>query len=352
MNMRWSSARVGPIMKTDRQVEAVRPRGRQASYGSLLVGLVLAYAIWGGPVRAGPVVAYVAVVPAKGGHLADAATIIRGGRPAPVSPASDSLSLQAGDKIFLRSSQYTVFVRMLEDPLPLLVRKHSGPAGVADYLVPQPFVPGLLEQVWDAIQSVFMGADLRAIAQADSRGDPYEGACFNATGKTDKPTPFLMPILAADSFKLASGQRRLFVTWRGGAQPFSVELSSFDSGTVVAHADRVADCGAWLTAADLTPGRYRLVVTDALGAPEDEGNIYVVDAAPAEPPALATANLPADARRLYYADWLATIDGGVWTFEAQQVAVAHGCESAAVRRWLLQWAKSPSCPGLKPRPAA
>ncbi len=339
-------------MTTDRQVDAVRPCGRRRTdHRSLLVAFTLASSIWSGAAGAGPVVAYVAVVPAKGGHLADAATVIRGGRPAPVSPTSDSLGLQAGDKIFLRSPQYTVFVRMLEDPLPSLVRKRGGPAGVADYLVQQPLVPGLLEQIWDAIQSVFMGADLRAIAQADSRGDPYEGACFNTTGKTDNPTPFLMPILAADFFKLASGQRRLFVTWRGGAQPFSVKLSNYDTGTVVAHADQVADCGAWLTAADLTPGRYRLAVTDALGVPEDEGNIYVVDAAPAEPPALATANLPEEARRLYYANWLATIDGGVWTFEAQQVAVAHGCGSAAVRRWLLEWAKSPSCRGPQPRSA-
>ena len=326
-----------------------RPPGRSQPTRGFVVALsaaVLAIAFGlrteGGQARAAPVVAYVARVAPAGRHLADVAVIRRGG--APLAIANDNIDLQAGDQIFLKSSQVVLLVRMIEDRLPVPVEKQSRPAGAPDYVVRQPVQPGLAEQVWNAIKAIFIGADLSDLnVPLGSRGDPEGGACFTKSEATSKPAPVRIPVFTAASSNLTPGARPLFVAWRGGAAPFSVSLELVSSGAVVVRADKINNCAVWLPTAKLVSGHYRLVVTDATGVGASQDPIIVGESAPAMPAALAQADMPSEAREIYYASWLALTDSGAWTFEAQQTVAALPCRDAEVRNWLLKWARTPVC---------
>jgi hypothetical protein len=288
------------------------------------------------------IVAYIDQIVPSGAQLADIAHITRHGKD-PDNP----VTLYPRDQIAIRKPGAVLTVRMLAtnkiDVVTYAVTKDS------PYTVPPPDLPGLQVPVAAWFMGVLRGADQAgdASAMAASRA-VNKGPCYNETGKTNEPVTFRIPILAASRSVLAAGNRSIFVSWQGGAPPFSVTLSTAETGSILAQTVGVrGTCAAYLPLTDLRPGRYRLTLTDAQNVKEQEDSLFVVAEAPAEPRELRDANLPEEARQIYAATWLAVLDHGTWAFEAQQRVAAMDCRSATVEDWLQQWGSSTPCADAK-----
>jgi hypothetical protein len=245
-----------------------------------------------------------------------------------------------GDRIDVTRQDAVVMVRLLATNETVLVTKDK----------PLPFqqsaVPGLLGSVATWLIGVFQGSDQAGdskTATTASRG-VNTGPCYNETRKTNEPVMFRIPILAASRSVLAAGNRAIFVSWQGGVPPFSVTLSTAETGVVIAKTTGVNACAGRLPSVSLTPGHYRLAVTDANNVAEQEESLFsVVGDAPTTPRELREADIPEEARQLYTATWMTVLDGGEWAFEAQQRVAAMDCHSAAVQDWLRHWGGPMPC---------
>ena len=294
------------------------------------------------PTDADAIVAYIDQIVPSGAQLAHIARITRHGKD-PDNP----VTLYSSDQIVITQSDAALTVRMLAttkiDVVTYVVTKDR------PYTVPPRDLPGLQVPVAAWFMGVLRGADQAGNASALTASRAVNtGPCYNETGKTNEPVTFRIPILAASRSVLAAGNRAIFVSWQGGAPPFSVTLSAAETGRVLAQTAGVRNtCAAYLPRIDLRPGRYRLTLTDAQNVEEQEDSLFVVAEAPAEPPELRDANLPEEARQIYFATWLAVLDHGTWAFEAQQRVAAMDCRSAAVEDWLRQWGSSTPCADAK-----
>ncbi len=258
---------------------------------------------------------------------------------------TDNTDLAIGDEIRVLDPNAVVTVRMVATRTLYAVRRHAGGhADDSDFVVPN--APGPIGKAFSLLKlASFTASQAHGDTSAGSRAVPTAGACFNEGGKSNEPLAFDVPVLTADRSFLARGQRSLFVSWRGGAAPFSVVLAKASSGQVLAHAEGVrGHCLVRLPPAAIEPGeRYRLEITDANGVHEQDNDIYGAPDLPAPPPELradASADLP---RKLYLATWLSLQGDGQWKFEAEQTVAALGCESASVKEWLDAVAGSAEC---------
>lgn len=273
----------------------------------------------------------------------DVIRIVRNGKP--LSLKKGLVDLVPGDQLFVK--QGMVNVLLLYTGEVISVSPGMAEAGKPDFEVRSPDVPGLGGKLLALFKSL-VGPDRSGRVIPATRGVD-SGHCFNKAGGTNQPNEFKIPALFAEKPALAAGNRALFVTWRGGVDPFTVELASPEQGRVVARATVKAACAALLPVANLTAGQYQLTVVDGNRAALTERNLSIGDKLPAMPRELAAAPLPSIARSLYYATWLATIERGRWAFEAQQQVAALDCGSSAVREWLRQWGSlPPSCVRTEP----
>ncbi len=263
------------------------------------------------------------------------------------------LDLEPGDQIFVTNPNAVIVVRYIANNDPVKVRQSvriGSTKEQADLTVRSSSLPSLGGTLWTWFKDQLTGADRSGsvLSAAASKGVGASDACFNETGRSDDPTSFIIPILTADKSQIVSGPRELFVSWRGGAPPFSVALANAKTGVVIVRlADIHAACFARLPETDLAEGRYRLTVTDANNVKEEEDSLFVVDHSPSMPPELRDAPLADEARQLYFATWLWAIDDGEWAFEAQQRVAAMDCHSAAVQDWLRHWGSSTPCADAK-----
>ncbi len=291
-------------------------------------------------------VAYVERVYPSSLHLAQVISVTRRGIQVPVA---DNADLSSGDEIRVLDSQAAVTVRMVATRALFPIRRHGGGRlGEPDFTVPTVSIPGLPGKAWAFIKQAGLSANqARGDTVAASRAVPGVGACFNEGGKTNEPLSFDVPVLTAERSLLAQGQRRLFVSWRGGASPFSAVLSDAVSGQVLARADGVrTHCHAQLPAATIVPGaRYRLAIIDGNGVREEDGDLYGAARMPLAPPELQEGAAPGVARALYFATWLSLLGSGEWTFEAEQQVVALSCDAPGGREWLTSIAGSAECLG-------
>ena len=288
----------------------------------------------------GEVVAYVVQHEPVDQPLSSLMGIRRKGKDVPV--ACYSVGLMVGDEIRLKQNA-AITIRTLATNELRLVRHQSSTS--ADWTVERPTTPGLNGPLLAWFKGVFTLADQSGGRRAvtASRGIS-SGTCYNNSGRTNEPIPFRIPVLAADRSNLAAGTRAIFVSWQGGVPPFSVTLSTAETGVVIAKTTGVNACAGRLPSVSLTPGHYRLAVTDANNVVEQEGNLFsVADDAPTTPRELGEADIPEEARQIYTATWMTVLDGGEWAFEAQQRVAAMDCHSAAVQDWLRHWGGTMPC---------
>lgn len=292
-------------------------------------------------------VAYVADRYPRSKPLREIAVISRHGKKIPI--CEDKMDLMAGDQIFVMR-EAVLIVRLAATRETIAVRKTGRSSGTeaADYTVETPSVPPLVGTAWIWFKGFLLGTD-----QAEEKREPAasraikSGTCYNESGKTNAPIPFRIPIFAADRSLVAAGTRPVFVSWEGGAPPFSVTLSVAETGRVITEARGVRACAAYLPPAELLPGRYRLTVADTNNVKEEEDSLFVATQAPAVPRELREADLPEEARQIYAATWLSVLDKGKWAFEAQQRVAAMDCRSPAVQDWLNRWGGLAPCKPAK-----
>jgi hypothetical protein len=269
-----------------------------------------------------------------------------------VRGACYSVDLMAGDEIRVKQNA-AVTIRTLATNKLTPVRHQSSTSAPEtsppDYTV-EPTTPGLTGHPLAWFKGFLTLADQSGggSVMAASRGIG-SGTCYNDSGRTNDPIPFRIPVLSADRSILAAGTRAIFVSWQGGVPPFSVTLSTAETGAVIAKTNGVLDaCAVQLPRVSLTPGHYRLAVTDANNVAEQEENLFFVAAdAPTMPRELREADIPEEARQIYTATWMTMLDGGKWAFEAQQRVAAMDCHSAAVQDWLRHWGSSTPCADAK-----
>jgi hypothetical protein len=296
-----------------------------------------------------PPVAYIDHVYPSGLTLSAAARVKRSGGFLPIS--GSTLDLEPGDEIYMRKPDAVITVRYLANNTVVSVTgARTAGADKPDWTVQRPSLPGLTGGALALLKAAFKAAfdevdqSGAAAAMSASRGIAVSGTCFNDTGRSDVPASFSIPVLMAGRSQIVEGPRALFVSWRGGAEPFSVVLADTATAAIISKSANVHDgCAVRLPQTDLKPGRYRLSVVDANNTRLEEDSLYVVEQAPKMPQQLRDAPLPDEARQLYFATWLAAIDQGEWAFEAQQLVASMDCHSAAVQDWLRRWGGVPAC---------
>lgn len=290
------------------------------------------------PVSSDPV-AYIEQIIPPDAKLDDVATISRDKKLLHFSGRQKFL--QSGDEINITRTGAVVIVRRIATNQPVAVGAGSVPL---PYIVPKSSVPGIGGQLLSWFAALLTNANQAGDGSAMVASRAIQGTCYNTTGETNQPVEFRIPILTASRSLLAAGKRAIFVSWQGGAPPFSLTLAAVDTDRTVAEVTGIRDsCAAFLPRVELRPGRYRLTLTDANNVKEQEDSLFVVDKAPAEPRELRDANLPEEAHKIYAATWLTAQDRGIWAFEAQQRVAAMDCRSPAVVDWLRQWGGSSPC---------
>lgn len=129
----------------------------------------------------------------------------------------------------------------------------------------------------------------------------------------------LEPVFSSGDTVLVEGRRDLYLSWRDGETPFSVVITREDSDT---PAFRVAgiEAQSWrIEQIDLTPGTYRVEIAGAGNAVAFP--LQVVDAQyrPGVAPSCRDAAVSDELQTLTHAYCLASIDDGLWAFEAYQL---------------------------------
>jgi hypothetical protein len=313
--------------------------------GFVRVLLLAMFLVWFGSTRdvlaAPDPVAYIEHVYPNTLKVRDVVRIKRGGQWMTIT--DESVALYPDDQIYVSDANAVVTVRYLADNSVEPVRDRA--SGVPPYYtVRRPSLPGLTSAVSAWFEAQLRGADQSGSGLTLASSRAVTKTCFNATGKTDEPVQFNVPVFSADQSQIVSGDRALFVSWRGGATPFVVRLSSADNGIPLAEMSNIRDrCWVTLPRVDLKPGRYRVAVIDAKGTTEEEAMLIAVSHMPDMPATLRDASLPDNERSLYYQTWLSATDGGRWAFEAMQHVATMDCKWAPVREWLERWGGVPDC---------
>ena len=132
-----------------------------------------------------------------------------------------------------------------------------------------------------------------------------------------------MPILQQESL-LVAGKRHFYLRWEGGKAPYRLRLKANANDQVVldiADLDRprVADVEV-----ELAPDRYRLELTDALGA-QVGGDLRVLTVEASNSPLvdLSESDLPEALRDTLVAAWIVEQERYAWFLEADQLLFPH-----------------------------
>lgn len=275
------------------------------------------------PANAAPV-AYVEA--SRGGDdLANEIRVKRSGKP--VAVKGRYVNLEAGDEITLRKANGQVAVRYLGNNAVHWVRRQM--SGGFDYRVRAVETASLGTAAFNwFVQQVVGSSKPRPHHEisASSRTGRNQGSCaalvngspaaFQFQGSTNLPS------------RIVREGRPVLVSWLGGSAPYRLEVDG-----VPVSIDPMA-CQAWIDGGSLKPNVNTLTLTDGHKSQPQTLILQIEPSRPAMPEVLATATIPETSRQLYYASWLAGLDGGVWSIEAQQVVLAQDCQKPEVRAWL------------------
>lgn len=146
--------------------------------------------------------------------------------------------------------------------------------------------------------------------------------------------------LGAYDPNLVEGRRSLFIAWSAGTPPFKVSLTRGGvAAATSASAAEVNRRSVDLPAADLVPGRYVLMVSDANGELVTENDIHVVKASarPIRSPSPKDVDLDKVEQGLLDALSLEWHGAGEWRLEALQAMAALPRDDPRVKAWLLRF---------------
>jgi hypothetical protein len=246
--------------------------------------------------------------------------------------AYDESLLQACDVVDLVDPEVTVHITLANSR-----RQRLGVTKDATRSLRVPCTErGMPESLIAALQAAIGGPETRAERAAAMASRSID------TGASRAKPALAAPVLDAQTNTLLAGQRAVFLRWVGGTAPFTVALQD-STGRVLASRTGLRTREVRLPSVRLQPGRHRLLIGQArgesvVGIAEDALEVAPAEHLPAAPPALVQAleqsGLPADARTIFRADQLASLEGGRWTLEAAQSVAAIQPATAASRQWL------------------
>lgn len=134
--------------------------------------------------------------------------------------------------------------------------------------------------------------------------------------------------VSALSTRLVTGNRALFIPWKGGFAPFNVAVYSDNVKLIEKNVKK--NRRVIIPAYSWKAGTYSLVVKDKCfnsanaesltGWVDDDLTFVDPNDIPPVPTFLKVADMPDTRRRYLHARWLARQDGGMWTLEAIQIA--------------------------------
>jgi hypothetical protein len=247
----------------------------------------------------------------------NAVTIFRGGNPLPKGQAD----LQACDIVQLDNHLATVRIT-LSGQLRLKL----------DSQVPEHKIQVACEEkpIWEGRTFAIVRA-IAGLATAPTRSP--ETGVYSRT--LDQSRPLAVPALGNYDPMLVAGERALYVTWEGGAAPYTVTLQHYD-GRKIVEQNNIGSASVFLPKVLLDPGRLVLTVqgSDKYGIKEDHVTVVAAANLPPPPKALTDAKLPLADQELLYAYYLEGWGHGEWTLEALQRAAAINPATPAVLDWL------------------
>jgi hypothetical protein len=176
-------------------------------------------------------------------------------------------------------------------------------SGPGTFTVPDARPLGKLASILKSIPALF-DDEYRVAGTAASRGG-------EDCAEMGDPVPAIeVPILAPGA-RIVAGERDLPLAWRGGCEPFVVEVLSGSQSLV--HRESIAGRQVRLDDVPLTPGRYTVLITDVANR-RYEGALEAMAAGPVPPPDVMADTSPLGV--VAQAVWFAEQDGGRWRLES------------------------------------
>ncbi len=264
------------------------------STGLLEAGYVL------GEVKQGRRVGHVETVPPAcmgGGYIIERADTT------PLLSAKDDHLLFENDRVVIKAQGCTLTIRY----------GSTRESVTSTRLIPSPSSISWLARAKNLFWSVSSASESVEIEEGHARGRK----------RTTDDTQLGMPILEQRGNYVRAGTRDLYLAWRGGPAPFSVELSKVgQEGPGLAHRDQVASREITFESVPLTPGRYQVTIWSADGsALQALLSALEGDQIPGPPVELMKSSEEDPPDSLLQALWLASEGNGDYVFEAfQQIA--------------------------------
>lgn len=163
-------------------------------------------------------------------------------------------------------------------------------------------------------------------------------------GRSAEEFGFALLDLEAESAQIKAGFRPLWVGWMGGQAPF--ELLVLDPEDRIFASTTLSDTSTTLSARDILPGRYSIVVKDSFGRTK-QTFFDAVETAPPAPAVEAPTWMGADTAAMFSAFCVASEDPFTWSYEAAQIlnqASDNGLDREAAIALLASGDTAALCP--------
>lgn len=224
-------------------------------------------------------------------------TLIRGQKKVDIAFLTE---LQANDILVVNDDQHYLQIKLADNSSVKVTAAQS------PYIVP---AQGKIPSIFDNFKIWVGGLMTR-------HQEEVQAVSVSVRGSDGNKPPY-MPLLEGESQVLVAGKRALFLTWKKGKPDYKITLKQ---GENTVFEQMVKNSNFQLPELELTPGPYRLLLSDAEQRPVDHA-FTVVEKLPPYPPELTDerlASLSEPARLTVRTLWLAEQDNGKWMFEAYQ----------------------------------
>ncbi len=237
--------------------------------------------------------------------------------------------LQPNDRLFVLVDGSVLSLKQ-DDGSRIEIRKNNSPYIIRDQGQP----PAALDNLWHGLCSWLTKQRLeevdRPVIGIYTRGEPVQ--------------PISLPLVPSATTRLSAGTRPLYLAWQGGEPPYQVRLTNAAGKEIMKQSDIAAPGGntqPFKTASlPLTPGQYRLIISDAQR--QAAVAVEVVPVTPLPPPATLAGITDADIRQTLEALWLAS-QGEIWRLEAYQRVMSLEAQHRPARllRYSLENGQAP-----------
>jgi hypothetical protein len=223
--------------------------------------------------------------------------------------------VREGDVIVMQDCASNATIRFLDGSAEILDRR---PAEFGPYRLTEGKKQTVFHNLWAALSDTVADLYTRPIATVAT------------ASRGDDDTIVLPELVTRSSPVLVEGMRSIYIRWWGGRAPYTVRVTSLDTGDTVAEGNDIESTEFRTGAVMFTPGLYVIEVADA--SVEANFDLQVTESDAAPEPAMDPRAGP-QAASLLSAYSLAVVDDNLWAYEAYQrlaVSAESGYEPAAL----------------------